>query len=304
MPTIGGVSKALERGQRLGCEAIQLFVKNNMQWEGRDPSAAELERFAVRRKALGDVPVFGHAGYLINLATDNAVNRERSVQSLIREIRIASKLGLPFLVLHPGSRRGQTESEGIRSIISALNEVLDATSDAEVKIALENTAGQGTAIGYTVDQLLSIFEGVRQQSRVGLCLDTAHFFAAGYDIRDQRVWDKILCQFETSVGLDKVLACHLNDSKANLGSRVDRHAGIGQGRIGREAFRHIVNEPRFHQLPACIETPKSPDLHEDLENLAILRSLRMSVPQTTARKCSARKIKKTNTERNSYGFRA
>ncbi|MDH7503907.1 MAG: deoxyribonuclease IV [Verrucomicrobiota bacterium] len=285
MPTAGGVWKALEHGRRLGCEAIQLFVKNNMQWRGRTPSSDDVQRFAICRNGLPCVPVFGHTGYLINLAAPSSPNRDRSIQSLIHEIEIATELCIPFLVMHPGSHLGTGESAGIQNVIGALNEVLSATRLSPVRIALENTAGQGTAIAFSIKQLVAIFDGVGNPARLGLCLDTAHFFAAGYDIRQKKTWHAIVAEVQKCVGLEHVLACHLNDSKADLGSRVDRHAGIGQGKIGRDAFRHIVNEPEFRNLPACIETPKSPDLHEDIENLAILRSLRSrrAIPTATER---------------------
>lgn len=287
MPTAGGVWKALEHGQRLGCEAIQLFVKNNMQWRGRTPSSEEVHRFAICRSELPLVPVFGHTGYLINLAAPSSPNRDRSIQSLIHEIEIATELGIPFLVMHPGAHLGAGESAGIQNVIRALNEVLSSTKLSPVRIALENTAGQGTSIGCSIEQLVAVFDGVGNPSRLGLCLDTAHFFAAGYDIRQKKAWQAIVAEVEKCIGLEYVLACHLNDSKADLGSRVDRHAGIGQGKIGSDAFRHIVNEPEFRDLPACIETPKSPDLHEDIENLAILRSLRSRRAAPTAtRRCA------------------
>ncbi len=273
MPTAGGVCKALEHGRRIGCESIQLFVKNNMQWLSRPIAPAEVQLFASLRAACGFASVFGHTGYLINLAAAPSPNRDRSIESLIQEIQLATELGLPFLVMHPGSHLGHGEAAGIENVVKGLDEVLTATRNSTVRIALEDTAGQGTSLGYVLSHLTTIFDRVQRPSRLGLCLDTAHLFAAGHDLRRRKVWTAALDEIESRVGIDQVLACHLNDSKTDLGSRVDRHAGIGQGRIGREAFRHIVNEPRFRDLPACLETPKSPDLHEDIQNLAILRAL-------------------------------
>jgi deoxyribonuclease-4 len=273
MPTGGGVDKALERGLAIGCEIVQLFVKNNMQWLGRPFPPATLARFAEQRAAGGFASVFGHTGYLINLGAPSSPKRDMSLESLTQEIRLADSLGLPFLVMHPGAHLGRGETAGIKQVLAGLNEVFAATRGSAVRIALEITAGQGTCLGYRVRHLADIYERVRQPRRLGVCLDSAHLFAAGYDIRTPKGWKALLAEVDRLVGLREVLAFHLNDSKTELGSRVDRHAGIGQGEIGRAAFRHIVNEPRFRDLPGCLETPKSADLHEDVENLAILRGL-------------------------------
>jgi deoxyribonuclease-4 len=217
--------------------------------------------------------VFGHTGYLINIASPPGPNRDRSIQSLIREIEIATQLDLPFLVLHPGAHMGAGIPAGIQQAIDGLNAVISATKKSKVRIALENTAGQGTCLGHDLDHLSSIFSGLKKPERFGICLDTAHLFEAGFDIRSRKIWDTVLSEVDQRLGLDRVLAMHLNDSKTPLGSRVDRHAGIGLGHIGEKAFRHVINEPRFKTLPGCLETPKSADQHEDVENLAILRSL-------------------------------
>ncbi len=271
--TSGGVWKALERGIGLGCDVVQLFVKNNMQWFGRPFKPMDLAQYANQLASGKLTCVFGHTGYLINLGAPASPNRDKSVQSLIQEIHLATELGLPFLVLHPGAHLGQGEEAGITQIVAGLNEVIQATRTSPVRIALENTAGQGTCLGHQVRQLARIFDAVKKPKRLGLCLDTAHFFAAGYDVRTRQGWDATIAEVDSLIGLKEVLAFHLNDSKTDLGSRVDRHAVIGQGKIGREAFGHIVNDPRFARLPGCLETPKSDDLHEDIENLATLRAL-------------------------------
>lgn len=273
MPTRGGVWRALERGAALGCEVVQLFVKNNMQWFGRPLTQMELASYANAVAGTSFATVFAHAGYLINLAAPPCANRDKSVKSLIQEVRLAATLGLPFLVLHPGSHLGTGEEAGIRQVAAGLNEVLAATRDVPVRIALENTAGQGTCLGHQIEHLANIYEGVRSTSRLGVCLDTAHLFEAGYDLRQPGGWDAAVAGVERWISLQQVLAVHLNDSKTPLGSRVDRHAGIGQGHLGKEAFRPIINDDRFANTPGCLETPKSNDLHEDSENLAVLRSL-------------------------------
>lgn len=273
MSTGGGVWKALQRGAGIGCEVVQIFVKNNMQWFGKPYAPDDLAHYA-KELASGKISViFGHTGYLINLAAPSCENRDKSIRSLIQEIQFATELGLPFLVLHPGAHLGQGEEAGLAQVVLGLDEVLRATKGSPVRIALENTAGQGTCLGHQVRHLGAIYDRVKQPRRLGVCLDTAHFFAAGYDLRKPKGWAAAIEEVDSLVGLDQVLAFHLNDSKTDLGSRVDRHAGIGEGKLGREAFRHIVNDARFRDLPGCLETPKSEDLQEDVENLAILRSL-------------------------------
>jgi deoxyribonuclease IV len=257
----------------VGALACQIFVKNNMQWSARKYTEAETQRFKERRAGSKCGVVFGHTGYLINVAAPDSANRERSIHSLILEIELADQLGLSFLVLHPGAHLGSGEEEGLRQAARALNDVFAATRKSPVRIALENTAGQGTCLGHDVRHLEAIYQRVRRPERLGVCLDTAHCFAAGYDVRTAAGWESVVGAVERAVGLDQVLAIHLNDSKTALGSRVDRHAGIGEGHMGRAAFAHIVNDPRFAEQPGCLETPKSADLHEDVENLTVLRSL-------------------------------
>lgn len=273
MPTGGGIWRALERGIGIGCEVVQLFVKNNRQWFGQPYSPDDLARYANQAAAGKLHTIFGHAGYLINLGAPASPNRDRSVQALIQEIQLATELGLPFLVLHPGAHLGAGEASGLQQIVAGLDDVFRATRASPVRIALENTAGQGTCLGHDIAHLAAIYQRVQHPGRLGLCLDTAHFFEAGHDLRTPRGWQAAIGQVESQIGLREILAFHLNDSKTDLGSRVDRHAGIGQGKIGRSAFRHIVNDPRFATVPGCLETPKSEDLHEDVENLAILRAL-------------------------------
>ncbi len=273
MPAGGGWWRALERGSGIGCEVVQLFVKNCRQWAGRSPRPEEIRRFAQARSEGRFHCVFGHAGYLINLAGPSSSRRDRSISSLIVEIDLAAALEIPFLVLHPGAHLGQGESAGIRQIIRGLDEAIRATSHSPVRVALENTAGQGTCLGASFAHLAAIYEGVESPRRLGVCLDTAHCFAAGYDVRSPRGWSAVLDEIDRRIGLRELLALHLNDSKAGLGSRVDRHAGIGEGKIGAAAFGPIVGDPRLRNHPGCLETPKSADLHEDVVNLARLRRL-------------------------------
>ena len=273
MSTSGGVWKALQRGRSIHCEVVQVFVKNNMQWFGKPYSSDVVAAYAKERATNDFDCVFGHTGYLINLGGPTCENRVRSIKSLIQEIELATQIGLPFLVLHPGAHLGAGEVAGLKQIVAGLDEVFVATQGSPVRIALENTAGQGTCLGNMVEHLAAVFDGVKKPERLGLCLDTAHFFEAGYDIRTPKGWNAAIREVGSLIGLKQVLAFHLNDSKTDLDSRVDRHDHIGKGKIGKEAFRHIVNDARFKRHPGCLETPKSEDLHEDVQNLATLRAL-------------------------------
>jgi len=273
MSTAGGVWRALQRGRSIECETVQIFVKNNMQWFGKPPSPQDLALYAKELAANTFSCVFGHTGYLINLGAPASENRTRSIQSLIQEIQLATELRIPFLVLHPGAHLGAGEECGLKQIVAGLDEVFAATKGSPVRVALENTAGQGTCLGYRVAHLAKVFDRVKRPERLGVCLDTAHFFAAGYDIRTAKGWDSAIREVISMVGLKQILAFHLNDSKTGLGSRVDRHAHIGQGEISLKGFRHIVNDARFKNHAGCLETPKGEDLKEDVENLGRLRSL-------------------------------
>jgi deoxyribonuclease IV len=271
--TAGGFWRALERGASVNCEVVQIFVKNNMQWMGRLPHEAEVADYKRAEKQYRFAKVFGHAGYLINLAASPSPNRDKSLESLTQEIQIADMLGVPFLVMHPGAHLGAGELHGFKQVIKGLNEVFAVTSEMNVRIALENTAGQGSCFGNQIEHLAHIFDGVKNPERLGLCIDTCHLFAAGYDIRTEKGWDAAINEIDKLIGRKQILAFHLNDSKTDLGSHVDRHAHIGQGKIGKQAFKHIVNDVRFKNTPGCLETPKGKDLKEDVENLAVLRSL-------------------------------
>jgi deoxyribonuclease-4 len=278
--TAGGVHMALKRARQIDGDICQIFVKNNMQWFGKPPSEQSLALYRNELAANSLTCVFGHAGYLINLGAPASKNREISIRSLIQEIEFATLLDLPFLVLHPGAHLGAGEQAGIAQVVLGLNEVLGASRKSPVRIALENTAGQGSCLGHRISHLAAIFDRVDKPERLGVCLDTAHLIAAGYNIKTPHGWDAAIREVSSLVGRRQILAFHLNDSKTPLGSRVDRHAHIGQGLIGKEAFRYIVNDPRFKNLPGCIETPKSKDLKEDILNLTTLRSLVQPVQVT------------------------
>jgi deoxyribonuclease IV len=270
MSISGGPSRALERGLSIGCTAIQIFVKNNMQWFAKpfvETELAAFHEFPERPKI-----VFGHTSYLINLAANNDEILEKSRQALKAELERADQLGLPFLVLHPGSHLGAGVDAGIELVAKSLDTVFDELPKARCKVALEITAGQGSCLGHTFGQLAGIIESCRYPKRLLVCLDTAHLFAAGYDISSAKGFWRTFEEFEEEIGIDRLSAWHLNDSKAALGSRVDRHDHIGKGKIGKAPFQEIMCSPRFAHLPKVLETPKKEDLAEDRVNLALLRS--------------------------------
>lgn len=273
MSTSGGFGKALDRACELGITAMQIFVKNNMQWFA--PPLAEKEAGAFhghpRRGELASV--FAHSGYLINLAATNPDFHEKSLRSLREELVRADQLGLPFLVLHPGAHMGAGEEAGLEKISASLDAVFRALPENKTRVALEITAGQGTCLGHTFEQLAHIFANVEAPGRLCVCLDTAHLFAAGYDISTTAGARKTFAHFDKTIGRERLAALHLNDSKTALGSRVDRHDHIGKGRIGTDVFRFIMSEPRFRKIPKVLETPKGKEMREDVENLAALRAL-------------------------------
>lgn len=269
MSTAGGVDKAIDRGLSIGCTAIQLFVKNNNQWFSKGLAEAEVKAF----KEKNSIFAFAHTGYLINLAANNPDNLANSLKSMRQELDLAEALGLPFTVLHPGSHLGQGEAEGLRLVAKNLKELLDNAQGYKVKVLLETTAGQGTNLGYKFEHLAEILGLVGESERTGVCFDTCHAFAAGYELRTAEAYQATWELFAKTIGLDNLLAFHLNDSQGELGSKKDRHEHIGKGKLGLEAFRLFMNDGRFARLPMVLETPKDPDLKQDVENIATLRSL-------------------------------
>ncbi|MBI5407264.1 MAG: deoxyribonuclease IV [Nitrospirae bacterium] len=273
MSIAGGVDKAIERGTSLSCTAIQVFTKNANQWQGRPLRPEEIGTFLALRAKSKISKVIAHDSYLINLATSHRDLKEKSINALIREMERCKALEIPCIVIHPGAHLEAGEETGIRNISNSLNTVLHRTEGWGVAIALETTAGQGTSIGYRFEHLRQIKDGVREKDRIKTCLDTCHLFAAGYDIRTPEGYHKVISDFDRTVGLDSVACFHVNDSKKGLGSRVDRHEQIGKGHIGIRAFRLLMNDKRFKDIPRIIETPKGKEMEEDRVNLALLRSL-------------------------------
>jgi deoxyribonuclease IV len=271
----GGVSMAIERARSIRCTAMQIFVKNNMQWFARPLTREEIRAFLdhVQRGEL--LSVFGHANYLINLAASNPQFHANSIRALAEELVRANQLELPFLVMHPGAHLGAGEEAGLRKIVNSVDEVFRRIPKVKTKIALEITAGQGSCLGHRFEHLAKIIANVREPERLRVCLDTAHLFAAGYDISNESGVKKTFREFDRIVpeARDRLVAIHVNDSKTARGSRVDRHEHIGKGRIGLDAFRFIMRSPRFRKIPKVLETPKGKDLREDVMNLKKLRTL-------------------------------
>src|SRR5438874_4244533 len=273
MSIAGGVHLAIERACSINCTAMQIFVKNNMQWFARPLSTEEIRVFLDHRQRRQLASVFAHANYLINLAATNSQFHANSIRALAEELVRADQLELPFLVLHPGAHLGAGEEAGLKKIVDSVDEVFRKIPQVKTKVALEITAGQGSCIGHRFEHLAHIIANVREPERLRVCLDTAHLFAAGYEIDSESGVRKTFHEFDRVIGPDRLVAIHGNDSKTGRGSRVDRHEHIGKGRIGLDAFRFIMRSPRFRKIPKVLETPKEKDLAEDVLNLRTLRRL-------------------------------
>lgn len=269
----GGLHTAIERGCSIKCTAIQMFVKNNMQWFARPLAREEIRAFLDHRQRDKLLSIFAHANYLINLAATNPQFLENSIRALSEELTRADQLELPFLVLHPGAHLGVGEEGGLDKIVDSINRVFRKIPKVKTRIALETTAGQGSCLGHRFEQIAYIIENVRQPERLCVCLDTAHVFAAGYDMGSEPGAKKTFREFDRVIGLNRLAAIHVNDSKTARGSRVDRHQHIGQGQIGLDAFRFIMRDRRFRKIPKVLETPKGKAMREDVANLKTLREL-------------------------------
>ena len=275
MSVAGGLYLALERGASIRCSTIQIFTRNSNRWAAKELEDSEENAFRNIRAKTGIAPVFAHCSYLINLAATGELY-EKSIQALITEVRRSERLGLEFVVLHPGAHTGNGEKAGLQRVAGALNRVFEETGDARCKIAIENTAGQGSCLGCNPEHLEHIVSHVNSEDRLGFCIDTCHLFAAGHDIRTEAQYTATFQRLSGHIPLQKILAFHLNDSKTPLDSRVDRHQHIGKGYIGKEAFRCLLTDTRFVDVPKVLETPKGKDLAEDKMNLRTLRKLQDS----------------------------
>ncbi len=273
MSISGGVDQALVRGREVGCQAVQIFTKAPNRWAAKPLSPEEVARFQEARQRSDLFSVFAHDAYLINLASPDQALWERSVAAFQDEVERCRILELPYLVTHAGAHMGAGEEEGLRRIVEALDVVCAQSGGPEVMILLETTAGQGSYLCYRFEHIAWILERAACPERLGVCFDTCHVFAAGYELRTPQGYEETMEQLATIVGLERVEVFHLNDCLKGLGSRVDRHTHIGQGELGLSPFRLLLNDARFRHHPMVLETPKGPEMEEDRQNLAVLRGL-------------------------------
>lgn len=273
MSIAGGVFNAVLDGEKAGCEVVQIFTKQSNQWKAKPLTDDEITRFFDEQKRSRVKVVCAHTSYLINLGSPDDDLYRKSIDAFKIEMERCDVLKIPQLVMHPGSHVGSGEETGLRRIADAFNRILGELPDNKTSICIESTAGQGTNLGYKFEQLARIINMVEDKERVSVCLDTCHIFAAGYKLQDPKDYRATMKEFDDMVGLKRLQVIHFNDSKKPFGSKKDRHEHIGGGELGLEPFRNIMNDRRLNRVPKILETPKSDDLHEDIENLKILRSL-------------------------------
>ena len=268
----GGVDKAPANGKALDCQAIQIFTRNQLQWRARSLSDLEISGFRKGVKECSLKAAVSHDSYLINLGSHEPVTLQKSLDAFADEIERCELLGIPFLVFHPGSHVGCGETAGLQRIVDSLNAVLSQKPQYTTQVLLENTAGQGSNLGYRFEHLAEILARTQYPDRLGVCLDTCHLFAAGYDLRTRPAYEETFRQFDAIVGLKRVKTFHLNDSKKGLGSRLDRHENIGKGQLGLDPFRMLLNDFRFSGLPMLLETPGGEEAYRrDLKTLRRLK---------------------------------
>jgi deoxyribonuclease-4 len=273
MSIAGGVSRSVGRATDVGCQVLQIFVKNASQWKGKELSEEEVDAFQRQYRDSGLESVVGHDSYLINLASPDPDLWERSIAAFVDEMERSDRLGLDYLVTHPGAHMGEGEPKGVDRVVAAFEEIFDRLGETPVKVAVETTAGQGTTLGHRFEHLRDILAGCSQPERMAVCLDTCHVFAAGYELRSSEGCEATFDEFDRVIGLDQLRVLHVNDSKREFGSRVDRHDHIGDGQIGLDGFSWIMNNSAFSSIPKILETPKGKDGEYDQRNLATLRSL-------------------------------
>jgi deoxyribonuclease-4 len=270
----GGLHKAILTASKYGCRALQIFTKNSNQWRERILTDDEIERFYEAKKLTRIESICAHTSYLINLGSPDRTQFNRSAQALKHELVRSSQLSIPYVIMHPGSHMGKGEEKGLRRVALGINKTFDAAHKSTCRLLLETTAGQGSNLGYTFEHLAQIAELVEAKERIGFCFDTCHVFAAGYDLRTKKAYQKTMRAFDRILGLDRLRAIHLNDARKGLGSKRDRHEHIGKGAIGINGFRCIMNDSRLRNVPKILETPKGKGRSDyDRMNLNLLRSL-------------------------------
>jgi deoxyribonuclease-4 len=269
-----GLHEAVYTAKSYNCNALQLFTKNASTWKERDLSRKEIDLFEKAKDETGINLIASHTSYLINLASPETKKHTMSCKALKKELVRSSRLGIPYIVLHPGSHMGSGEKEGISRITDSINEIFMETGGVNTRLLLETTAGQGSSLGHTFEQLSFILGGVKNKDRIGVCLDTCHIFAAGYDIRTKNSYNQTFDTFHSIIGLKNLYLIHFNDSKKSLGSRVDRHEHIGEGLIGIKSFEYFMKDERLSHIAKIIETPKEKEGKVwDKVNLKLLRGL-------------------------------
>ncbi|NOY41385.1 MAG: deoxyribonuclease IV [Planctomycetes bacterium] len=275
MSIAGGYFKAVEAAHRAGCDCVQLFTKNNNQWRAKEISDEDVAKFRGALAEHGISHPISHDSYLINMASPKDELWKKSIEAFVVELQRAELLGIPYVVAHPGAFTSSSETQGLKRIVLALDEVHRQTKGCSAQCLLETTAGQGSNLGWKFDQLATIIDGVGDPDRLGICFDTCHVFAAGYAMDTEKSYRATMRKLSQTVGTKKVKAFHLNDSLKAFGSRVDRHAGIGRGEMGLEPFRFLLNDRRFRKVPMYLETPKGTENENDLDviNLKTLRGL-------------------------------
>ena len=271
----GGYHKAVERARRCGCDCVQLFTKNNNQWAAKGITVEEARRFRGALDTLGITHPIAHDSYLINLASPDRRLWRKSVDAFVEELHRAETLGIPFVVTHPGAFTTSSEEAGLRNIVRAVDEIHAQSRGLTARCLLETTAGQGTSLGWRFEQMAAILDGLKEPDRMGFCFDTCHVSAAGYRLSPERAYQATMAEFNRLLGLDRIKAFHLNDSRRALGSRIDRHEHIGRGELGLEPFRLLLADPRFRDVPMYLETPKDKESGQDCDaiNLRVLRGL-------------------------------
>jgi deoxyribonuclease IV len=273
MSIAGGIHLAVGRGEEVGCTAIQIFTKNATQWVGRSPTEADIDKFRSECRRTGIIAV-AHDSYLINLGSPETDLRLKSIDAFVDEMERAEELDLPYVIMHPGAHRGAGDDAGIAYVVESFSTILKRTSGFRVRILVENTAGQGTSLGHSVEHLTRIVNGPSAPERLGICIDSCHAFVAGHNIGERQGYDEFSHLLDEQIGLDRLGALHLNDCKKGLGSRVDRHEHIGRGALGLDFFRFVMNDPRFASVPKLLETPKELGGQDmDPINLGILKGL-------------------------------
>lgn len=299
MSAAGGLWTAFDRAEEAGCDVIQIFTKNKGAWKAAALGAEEIRAFRDRARKAGGMPVVAHAAYLLNLASPAPPLRKRSVEALRVEMERCEALGIPHLVLHPGSHMGAGEEAGLKLVVKSLDSVHRSTRGFKTKVLLETSPGQGSSVCHRFESLGKVLGEVKEPERLGICVDTCHIFVAGYELRTDDGYEATLEELEREVGLEEVLCVHTNDSKKELGSRVDRHEHIGRGCLGLDGFRRLVNDRRFEKSPMILELP--PENNMNRVNLSVLRKLQKRGHTRREPRASSRKARTGNTPGQAAG---